>query len=46
MTYIFHKQAVQGSFDYQLQKTRFNYIRQSKAMATTIAENYVGLKNI
>jgi p-hydroxybenzoate 3-monooxygenase len=46
MTYLFHKQAEQGSFDYYLQKTRFNYIRQSRAMATTIAENYVGLKNI
>lgn len=46
MTYLFHKDAEQGSFDYHLQKTRFNYIRQSKAMATTIAENYVGLKEM
>jgi p-hydroxybenzoate 3-monooxygenase len=46
MTYLFHKDAAHGSFDYHLQKTRFNYIRQSKAMATTIAENYVGLKDI
>jgi p-hydroxybenzoate 3-monooxygenase len=44
MTYLFHKQAEQGSFEYHLQKSRFNYIRQSRAMATTIAENYVGLK--
>jgi p-hydroxybenzoate 3-monooxygenase len=46
MTYLFHKQAPHGSFDYHLQKSRFNYIGQSKAQATTIAENYVGLKVI
>jgi p-hydroxybenzoate 3-monooxygenase len=46
MTYLFHKQAKQGSFEYHLQKTKFDYIRLSKAYATTIAENYVGLKEI
>lgn len=46
MTYLFHKQAPHGSFDYHLQKARFNYISQSRAQATTIAENYVGLKEI
>jgi p-hydroxybenzoate 3-monooxygenase len=46
MTYLFHKQAPHGSFDYHLQKSRFNYIGLSKAQATTIAENYVGLKEI
>lgn len=46
MTYLFHKQAPQGSFEYYLQKARFDYIGQSKAQATTIAENYVGLKEI
>jgi p-hydroxybenzoate 3-monooxygenase len=46
MTYLFHKQAPHGSFDYHLQKARFNYIGQSVAQATTIAENYVGLKEI
>jgi p-hydroxybenzoate 3-monooxygenase len=44
MTYIFHKQADHGSFDYHLQKARFDYIKQSKAMATSVAENYVGLR--
>jgi p-hydroxybenzoate 3-monooxygenase len=44
MTYLFHKQAPHGSFENQLQQARFDYIAQSKAMATTIAENYVGLK--
>jgi p-hydroxybenzoate 3-monooxygenase len=46
MTYLFHKQAQHGSFDYYLQRSRFSYISQSKAEATTIAENYVGLKEI
>jgi len=46
MTYLFHKQAEHGSFDYQLQKARFDYIGSSTAQATTIAENYVGLKEI
>jgi p-hydroxybenzoate 3-monooxygenase len=46
MTYLFHKQAEHGSFDYQLQKARFDYIGSSIAQATTIAENYVGLKEI
>ena len=46
MTYLFHKQAEMGSFEYYLQKSRFDYIIQSRAQATTIAENYVGLKEI
>ena len=46
MTYLFHKQANHGSFEYCLQKSRFNYIGISRAQATTIAENYVGLKDI
>jgi p-hydroxybenzoate 3-monooxygenase len=46
MTYLFHKQAEHGSFTYQLQKAKFDYIGHSKAYMTTIAENYVGLKEI
>jgi p-hydroxybenzoate 3-monooxygenase len=46
MTYLFHKQAPHGSFDYHLQRSRFEYIGRSVAQATTIAENYVGLKEI
>lgn len=46
MTYLFHKQAEHGSFTYQLQKAKFDYIGYSKAYMTTIAENYVGLKEI
>ncbi len=43
MTTLFHKQDEHGSFTYQLQKARFDYIKRSEAYATTIAENYVGL---
>ena len=43
MTTLFHKSDTHGSFAYQLQKAKFDYIKLSKAYATTIAENYVGL---
>ncbi len=46
MTYLFHKQAPHNSFENQIQQARFDYIAASTAMATTIAENYVGLKDI
>ena len=46
MTYLFHKQAPHGSFENKLQQARFDYIAHSAAMATTIAENYVGLKTV
>ena len=46
MTYLFHKQAEHGSFENLLQKAKFDYIGISKAQATSIAENYVGLKEI
>ena len=43
MTCLFHKQAAHGSFQYQLQRAKFDYIGISRQYATTIAENYVGL---
>ncbi|GAA4395004.1 4-hydroxybenzoate 3-monooxygenase [Nibrella viscosa] len=43
MTTLFHKQAEHGSFQYRLQRAKFDYIRMSDAYAATIAENYVGL---
>jgi p-hydroxybenzoate 3-monooxygenase len=46
MTYLFHKQNEHGSFEYHLQKAKFDYIRLSRPYATTIAENYVGLKEV
>jgi p-hydroxybenzoate 3-monooxygenase len=46
MTGLFHKENEHGSFEYQLQKAKFDYIRHSSAYATTLAENYVGLKDI
>jgi p-hydroxybenzoate 3-monooxygenase len=46
MTDLFHKKAEHGSFPNMLQKAKFDYIGLSKAQLTTIAENYVGLKEI
>ncbi len=46
MTDLFHKKAEHGSFPNMIQKSKFDYIGHSKAYATTIAENYVGLKDI
>lgn len=46
MTQLFHKQSAHRSFEYHLQKARFEYIKTSKAYATMVAENYVGLKDI
>lgn len=43
MTTLFHKQGEHGGFEYQLQKAKFDYLKTSRAYATTIAENYVGL---
>ena len=46
ITTLFHKQDEHGSYTTQLQKAKFDYIRMSKAAACTIAENYVGLKDV
>ena len=43
MTTLFHKHEEHGSFGYQLQKAKFDYIKRSKAYRTTISENYVGM---
>lgn len=43
MTRLFHKQHEHGSFQYRLQKAKFDYIGISTSYKTTIAENYVGL---
>ena len=46
MTDLFHKKAEHGSFLNKIQQAKFDYIGISTASATTIAENYVGLKEI
>lgn len=43
MTYLCHKQTEEGSFESQLQKSKFDYLTISEAYQKTIAENYVGL---
>jgi p-hydroxybenzoate 3-monooxygenase len=46
MTDLFHKKAEHGSFPNMIQKAKFDYIGFSKAQLASIAENYVGLKEI
>jgi len=46
MTQLFHKQAEKDTFEYKLQQSKFNYLKNSKAYQTSLAENYVGLKAI
>ncbi len=46
MTQQFHKRHPANSYEYFLQKAQFDYIVQSEAMRTTVAENYVGLEKI
>ena len=46
MTEQFHKRFPDGSFDYYLQKSQFDYINMSNIMQASIAENYVGLEVI
>jgi p-hydroxybenzoate 3-monooxygenase len=43
MTTLFHKQDEHGSFTYNLQKAKYDYLKISKSYLTTLAENYVGL---
>jgi p-hydroxybenzoate 3-monooxygenase len=43
MTYLCHKQSEEGTFENQLQKSKFDYLTISEAYQKTIAENYVGL---
>src|SRR5262249_8593413 len=43
MTSILHKFSEQNAFDEQRQLTELDYVTTSRAAATTLAENYVGL---
>jgi p-hydroxybenzoate 3-monooxygenase len=43
MTELFHSGLGGGAFDRNVQKARLRYVWTSTAMATVIAENYVGL---
>jgi len=46
MTQLLHKRHEEGSFEQQLQKSKFDYIANSKIAAAWVAENYVGLEEI
>lgn len=46
MTELLHKQYEPNTFEFKLQKAKFDYLKNSIAYQTTLAENYVGLKYI
>lgn len=46
MTEQFHKRFPYGSYEYHLQRSQFEYIKSSRAMRATIAENYVGIEEV
>jgi p-hydroxybenzoate 3-monooxygenase len=43
LTSMLHQFPEHSAFEKQMQRAEFNYIRDSEAGQTTIAENYVGL---
>ena len=46
MTLLLHKIPGQCAFDYRRQLAELDYLTSSKAAATTLAENYVGLEDL
>ncbi|MFL6728173.1 MAG: 4-hydroxybenzoate 3-monooxygenase [Sphingomicrobium sp.] len=43
LTKLMHRFPEDGMFEYKMQAAELNYVAQSQAMQTAIAENYVGL---
>lgn len=46
MTSMLHRPAGQDPFEAQLQQSQLQYVCSSRAAATTLAENYVGLEHV
>jgi p-hydroxybenzoate 3-monooxygenase len=46
MTSMLHRPAHQDPFEAQLQRAQLEYVFSSRAAATTLAENYVGLETV
>ena len=46
MTTMLHRLPGDDPFDEQLQLSQLRYVTTSKAAATTLAENYVGLERV
>lgn len=46
MTSMLHRAPNEDSFEYNLRRSQLNYVAASRAAATTLAENYVGLADI
>jgi p-hydroxybenzoate 3-monooxygenase len=43
MTQLLHRFAFEPDFDYRRQLAELDYVTNSRAAATALAENYVGL---
>ena len=46
MTSMLHRHPASDGFDQRIQRSQLDYVCHSKAAATTLAENYVGLENV
>ena len=46
MTSMLHRPPGQDPFEAQLQRSQLEYVCSSRAAATTLAENYVGLERV
>ena len=46
MTTMLHRPPGQDPFDAQLQRAQLDYVSRSRAAATSLAENYVGIERV
>ena len=46
MTSMLHRFPGDDPFDERLQRSQLRYVSSSRAAATTLAENYVGLERV
>jgi p-hydroxybenzoate 3-monooxygenase len=46
MTSMLHRAPGQDAFEARLQRAQLEYVCRSRAAATTLAENYVGLERV
>ena len=46
MTSMLHRHPASDRFDQRIQRSQLDYVCHSRAAATTLAENYVGLENV
>jgi len=46
MTTMLHRAPGDDAFDHRLQLAQLRYVTSSRAAATSLAENYVGLEHV